>query len=80
MSSAACLQRPRVRLQNPQALETGQKVVIDLDFADLMREPEQKSICGQLAYSWHANSAAQHPLHLVLTSVQVGAGFDRGTV
>lgn len=48
--------------------------MIDLDFADLMREPEQKSICGQLGYSWHANCAAQHPLHLALTSVQVGGG------
>jgi len=54
-----------------QALETGQKVVIDLDFADYMRENEQKSICGQLAYTWHFNCAAAHPLHLVLTSVQV---------
>lgn len=46
-------------------------MVVDLDFADLMHEGELKSICGQLAYSWHANCAAQQPMHLALTSVQV---------
>lgn len=46
-----------------------------------MREPEQKSICGQLGYSWHANCAAQHPLHLVLSSVQVdGVGPAAGVL
>ncbi|KAL4440738.1 hypothetical protein ABPG77_000447 [Micractinium sp. CCAP 211/92] len=63
-------ERQEAKARMEKALETGQKVVIDLDFADLMREPEQKSICGQLGYSWHANCAAQHPLHLVLSSVQ----------
>ncbi|KAL4457476.1 hypothetical protein ABPG75_012341 [Micractinium tetrahymenae] len=63
-------ERQEAKARMEKALESGQKVVIDLDFADLMREPERKSICGQLAYSWHANCAAQHPLHLVLTSVQ----------
>lgn len=63
-------ERQEAKARMEKALETGQKVVIDLDFADLMREPEQKSICGQLGYSWHANCAAQHPLHLALTSVQ----------
>ena len=53
-----------------QALDIGQKIVIDLDFADLMTDTELRSICQQLGYCWHINCAAKHPAHLALTSLQ----------
>jgi hypothetical protein len=54
-----------------QALQSGQKIVIDLDFADLMTDTELRSICQQLGYCWHANCAARAPAHLALTSLHV---------
>lgn len=64
---------PRTLLSR-QALETGQKLVVDLDFVDKMLDTELKSICKQLGYAWHANCAAAVPAHLVLTSMQVRCG------
>lgn len=52
-------------------MESGQRLVVDLDFADLMLDSESKSMCKQVGYAWHANCAAAVPAHLVLTSVQV---------
>ncbi|PSC68994.1 tRNA (guanine(9)-N1)-methyltransferase [Micractinium conductrix] len=69
-SAARKQERQEMKARMEKAVAEGQKVIIDLDFADLMRETEQKSICGQLAYSWHANCRAQRPLHLVLSGVQ----------
>ena len=63
---------PALQLRTPlQALECGQRIVLDLSFADLMREGELKSICSQLGYCWHANCGAAQPAHLVLTGVEV---------
>jgi tRNA (guanine9-N1)-methyltransferase len=54
----------------------GQKIVVDLDFADLMTDSELKSMCSQLAYCWHINCAARHPAHLVMTSMEVRVRFS----
>lgn len=59
-----------------QALQSGQKIVIDLDFADYMTDTEQRSICQQLGYCWHANCAARAPAHLALTSLHVRRRLD----
>lgn len=57
-----------------QALAGGQRIVLDLDFADLMLDNELKSMCKQLGYCWHANCSAAAPAHMVLTSMQVRFG------
>ena len=62
---------PPCNCTSPQALESGQRIVLDLSFADLMREGELKSICSQLGYCWHANCSAAQPAHMVLSSVEV---------
>lgn len=54
-----------------QALATGQRICVDLAFSHLMLDQENKSMCKQLGYCWHANVRAAAPAHLVLTSVEV---------
>lgn len=63
-------ERQEARARMEKALDIGQKIVIDLDFADLMTDTELRSICQQLGYCWHINCAAKHPAHLALTSLQ----------
>lgn len=63
-------ERQEGKARMEKALESGQQIVVDLDFADLMLDSELKSICGQLAYCWHVNCTANLPAHLVLTGVQ----------
>ena len=53
-----------------RALDSGQRIVIDLDFADKMTGAELRSVCKQLAYSYSANTRAAQPGHLILTSYQ----------
>lgn len=55
-----------------QALESGQRIVIDLDFEDKMSETEVKSLCQQLGYCYGENTRAKEPAHLILTSAKVG--------
>lgn len=55
----------------PQALASGQRVCVDLAFSHLMLDQENKSMCKQLGYCWHANVRAAAPAHLVLTSMEV---------
>ena len=38
-----------------QALQSGQRLIIDLDFQDSMSGSELKSLCKQLVYCWSAN-------------------------
>lgn len=57
-----------------QALATGQRICVDLAFSHLMLDQENKSMCKQLGYCWHANVRAAAPAHLVLTSVEVRGG------
>lgn len=38
-----------------QALQTGQRLIIDLDFQDFMSDSELKSLCKQVVYCWSAN-------------------------
>ena len=53
-----------------QALQTGQRIVIDLDFEDCMTESELKSLCQQLIYCYSSNLNAATPCNLVLSSLQ----------
>ena len=53
-----------------RALDSGQRIIIDLDFADKMTGAELRSVCKQLAYSYSANTRAAQPGHLILTSYQ----------
>ena len=55
-----------------RALDSGQRIIIDLDFADKMTGAELRSVCKQLAYSYSANTRAAQPGHLILTSYQAG--------
>lgn len=66
-------------LTPPQALASGQRICVDLAFSHLMLDQENKSMCKQLGYCWHANVRAATPAHLVLTSMEVrgqGAASD----
>lgn len=58
----------RNRLQT--AMERGQRIVVDLEFENLMTENELKSIAQQLAYCYGANTRASVPAHLILTGVK----------
>lgn len=51
-----------------QSLKEGQRVIIDMDFEDLMIESDRRHLCQQLSYSYSANKAVAEPLHLVLSS------------
>ncbi|GAB4820864.1 hypothetical protein N2152v2_007910 [Parachlorella kessleri] len=53
-----------------QALDEGQRLVIDLDFEDKMSESEIKSLCQQLSYAYGANTKAVVPCHFVFTSLK----------
>ena len=64
-------QEKKARLQ--QALQGGQRIILDLDFHDLMTETEVKSLCHQLLHTYAANGRATNPAHIILTSLQVCA-------
>lgn len=50
-------------------LKTSPRVLIDLDFQDLMRPNERSSLTQQVMYSYGFIKRAAKPLRLVLTSV-----------
>jgi tRNA (guanine9-N1)-methyltransferase len=52
-----------------KALESGQRVVIDLEFPHLMNESEQRSMAHQVAYSYGSNTRSSTPAHLILSGV-----------
>uniref|UniRef100_A0A7S1SNN9 tRNA (guanine(9)-N(1))-methyltransferase n=1 Tax=Tetraselmis chuii TaxID=63592 RepID=A0A7S1SNN9_9CHLO len=52
------------------AMESGQRLVIDLDFEDKMNETEIRSLCQQLSYSYSANCHSEKPFHLHLSSLK----------
>ena len=58
----------RNRLQ--AAIKSGQRIVIDLEFENLMTDNELKSISQQLAYCYGANTRAPVPAHLILSGVK----------
>lgn len=62
-------EKKRERLQLAQT--EGQRIIIDLDFADKMTPGEIKSLCQQLNYSYSVNCRAAIPAHLIFTSLQV---------
>ncbi len=51
-------------------MQSGQGIVIDLDFDQQMTETEIKSLCGQLQYCYSSNTHAVVPCHLYFTSLQ----------
>lgn len=54
-----------------RALKSGQRIIIDLAFADKMTGAEVRSLCQQLSYSYSANSRAAQPAQLILTGYDV---------
>lgn len=58
-------------LRPGQALESGQQVVVDLDFEGCMTDSELHSMAHQLQHCYAANNQAAAPFHLHLTSVTV---------
>lgn len=52
-----------------EAMKSGQKIVIDVDFGELMSEKECRSLVQQLSYSYSANCRASVPAHLIVTGV-----------
>uniref|UniRef100_A0A6V7QX13 tRNA (guanine(9)-N(1))-methyltransferase n=1 Tax=Ananas comosus var. bracteatus TaxID=296719 RepID=A0A6V7QX13_ANACO len=52
------------------AAEVGQKLVIDLDFADLMTSNEVHSLVQQIIYCYAVNGRCASPSHLWLTGCQ----------
>lgn len=65
-------QEKRARLQRGQ--KEGQRILIDLDFADKMTHEQIKSLCKQLLYCYSANVRAENPAQLILTSAEVRCG------
>ncbi|KAI7843878.1 hypothetical protein COHA_002425 [Chlorella ohadii] len=63
-------ERQGAKARMEQALVSGQRICVDLAFSDLMLDQENKSMCKQLGYCWHANIQAATPAHLVLTSME----------
>lgn len=57
-----------MRLQ--QAVQQGQRIIVDLGFDELMTKPEMKSLAQQLIYSYSANTKASAPCHLIFTDFQ----------
>eukprot|EP00879_Flechtneria_rotunda_P006633 GHRR01006972.1.p1 GENE.GHRR01006972.1~~GHRR01006972.1.p1 ORF type:complete len:211 (+),score=87.64 GHRR01006972.1:440-1072(+) len=64
--------RQATKTRQQQALSAPQKIVIDLDFPNLMNPSELKSLCQQLAYSYNAAVQGEQQLHLHL----LGASGD----
>lgn len=70
-AARACLAPHTKFPHHCQAVEKGQRILIDLSFADKMSDVELRSLCQQLAYCYHANSRAADPVHLILTGAEV---------
>ena len=64
-----CEREKKEKLQ--RALESGQQIIIDMDFADKMTGAEVRSLCQQLSYSYSVNNRAAQPAHLILTGYEV---------
>eukprot|EP00882_Tetradesmus_deserticola_P019382 GHRQ01020861.1.p1 GENE.GHRQ01020861.1~~GHRQ01020861.1.p1 ORF type:complete len:186 (+),score=87.00 GHRQ01020861.1:223-780(+) len=58
--------RQASKAHNQQALSAPQKLVIDLDFSDMMSPSEVKSLLQQLSYSYSAAVSGQQQVHLHL--------------
>ncbi|XP_030512892.1 tRNA (guanine(9)-N1)-methyltransferase isoform X1 [Rhodamnia argentea] len=52
------------------ARESGQKIVIDLEFAHLMSANEISSLCQQIMYCYAVNGRCAYPCHLWLTGCE----------
>ena len=61
---------------NMQALKSGQGIILDLDFQDLMTEQEMRSLVGQLQFAYAANCKAEVPAHLYFTSFNVSTAVS----
>ncbi|CAM6007910.1 unnamed protein product [Sphagnum balticum] len=60
-------ERKERREKLTQALETGQNIVIDLEFGQMMKPNEISSLLQQVMYSYAANGRAEAPCRLSLT-------------
>jgi hypothetical protein len=57
------------RVVGAQGFESGRRLIIDLEFGELMHDKEHKSLMSQLMYCYAANSSSAQPCRLVLTGV-----------
>ncbi|EFJ52924.1 hypothetical protein VOLCADRAFT_120245, partial [Volvox carteri f. nagariensis] len=55
-----------------QSLETGPRIVIDLDWEKRMNENDLRHLVQQLSFSYAANKQVDRPAHMVLTSFKGG--------
>ena len=62
-------QRNDRKTRMEQALLTGQRIIIDLEFPDLMHLGELRSMGQQVTYCYAANSKASTPAHLILSGI-----------
>ncbi|PKA59813.1 tRNA (guanine9-N1)-methyltransferase [Apostasia shenzhenica] len=68
-----------------KAAQQGQKIVLDLEFADLMKPGEMQSLAHQIMYCYAVNGRSEIPAHLYLTGCkgEIGAqllrlpGYDK---
>jgi len=63
-------QRNERKERMTQAIESGQRIVIDLEFPHLMTDGEQRSMAHQVSYSYGTNTRTSVPAHLILSGVQ----------
>jgi hypothetical protein len=52
----------------PQAMESGPRIVIDLDWEGRMTHNDMRHLVQQLSFSYAANKQVARPAHLLLTS------------
>ncbi|KAJ3694722.1 hypothetical protein LUZ60_000099 [Juncus effusus] len=58
----------RIKIERlKKAVESGQKVVLDLEFEGLMSASEISSLSQQIMYCYAANGRSKNPVHLLLT-------------
>lgn len=63
-------QRAERRARMQEALQTGQRILVDLEFSHLMTDTEMRSMAQQVAYCYGANTRARTPAHLIFSGLQ----------
>ncbi|ERN19257.1 hypothetical protein AMTRI_Chr10g7360 [Amborella trichopoda] len=67
-------EREKKRDKLRRAMETGQNIVVDLEFADLMKKSEINSLVQQIMYCYAVNKKCSIPAHLWLTGCKEEMG------
>ncbi|KAK3255579.1 hypothetical protein CYMTET_35238 [Cymbomonas tetramitiformis] len=62
------------REKRRKALETGQGLLLALEFFDKMTDKESKSLASQLSFCYASNTRAEVPCRLILTGLSGGMG------